>query len=67
MVEKRLGIAIVPLSDEVSATLDLTCFPFGTPQLPRKVVLLERQYRGGGVLAKALAQAVKEAATAAKI
>jgi DNA-binding transcriptional LysR family regulator len=55
MVEKGLGVAIVPLSGEVSATLDLTCFPFGTPQLTRKVVLLERQDRGGGALAKALA------------
>ncbi|MCG0996314.1 LysR family transcriptional regulator [Acetobacter indonesiensis] len=67
MVGKGLGVAVVPLPDEVCTTLVLTCFPFGVPQLTRQVVLLERQDRSGGALAKALAQAVKEAATAAKI
>lgn len=61
MVEKGLGVAVVPLSDEVCAALTLTRFPFGTPQLTRQVVLLERQDRAGGTLATALAHAIKEA------
>lgn len=67
MVGKGLGVAVVPLPDEVCTTLAPTCFSFGAPQLRRQVVLLERQDRGGGALAKALAQAVKKAATTTKI
>jgi len=58
MVEKGLGVAVVPLSDDVLATLRLTTLPYGEPQLIRRVVLLERHDCSGGRLAAALAHAV---------
>jgi len=60
MVEKGLGVAVVPLSDDVLATLRLTTLPYGEPQLIRRIVLLERQDCSGGRLAAALAQAVMD-------
>ncbi|ACL61590.1 LysR family transcriptional regulator [Methylobacterium nodulans] len=60
MVEKGLGVAVVPLSDDVLATLRLTTLPFGEPQLIRRIVLLERQDCTGGRLSAALAQAVMD-------
>ncbi|MCY1367413.1 hypothetical protein D9M69_543470 [compost metagenome] len=61
MVEKGLGVAVVPLSDEVRANLTLLCLPFGDPQLSRRVVLLERQGHHGGPLSRALTLAINEA------
>jgi len=62
MVERGLGVAVIPLSDDLRATLHLTCLPFGEPQLTRRVVLLERQDRRSGRLAGALAAAVMKIA-----
>ncbi|WP_105418337.1 MULTISPECIES: LysR family transcriptional regulator [Neorhizobium] len=61
MVEKGLGVAVVPLSDQARADLLLTCIPFGEPQLIRRVVLLERRGHDGGQLSRALAQAIIQA------
>ncbi|MDP4021264.1 LysR family transcriptional regulator [Methylobacterium sp. NEAU 140] len=58
MVERGLGVAIVPLSDDSLAGLRLTARPFGDPHLFRRIVLLERSDRSGGRLAAALAEAV---------
>jgi DNA-binding transcriptional LysR family regulator len=60
MVEKGLGVAVVPLSDETRERISVTCLPFGDPQLSRHIVFLERQDRSGGALANALAEAVRE-------
>lgn len=62
MVRKGLGISVVSISEEVRSELDLTCIPFGEPQLTRRIGLLERQDRSGGRLAAALARAVREVA-----
>lgn len=67
MVEKGLGVAIVPLSDEISSSLQLTKLPFGDPQLVRQVVLLERHDRRGGRLATALAQTIVETQLGARL
>ncbi|WP_349962353.1 LysR family transcriptional regulator [Rhizobium sp. ZPR3] len=61
MVEKGLGVAVVPLSEEMHRGLTLTCLPFGEPQLFRKIVLLERPDRGGGRIATALISAIVHA------
>lgn len=61
MVEKGLGVAVVPLSDEVQANLPLLCLPFGDPQLIRRVVLLERQGHQEGQFLRALTQVIIEA------
>ncbi|WP_051987578.1 LysR family transcriptional regulator [Bosea sp. UNC402CLCol] len=61
MVEKGLGVAIAPLSDDARLHLDLICLPFGTPQLTRRIVLLERQDRRTERLAEALTHALVEA------
>jgi DNA-binding transcriptional LysR family regulator len=60
MVETGLGASIVPLSDDVLASLSVTALPFGEPQLIRRLVLLERQDRSKGRMSAALAQAVME-------
>lgn len=65
MVERGLGVAVIPLSDEVRAKLCLTCLRFGNPQLTRNVVLLERQDRLTTRLASALGEAVMRIATEA--
>lgn len=57
MVDKGLGVAVVPLSSGVQKTLALTCVPFGDPQMVRRVVLLERKGHRGR-LSMALAQAI---------
>ncbi len=59
MVARGLGVAVVPLSDTDHAALtDVRCTEFGTPQLTRSVVLLERDDRPQSRLTAALAQAV---------
>ncbi|PWC91127.1 LysR family transcriptional regulator [Azospirillum sp. TSO5] len=60
MVEKGLGVAVAPLSDEVRSGLPLTCLPFGEPHMIRRIVLLERQDQSGGRLAAALARVITE-------
>ncbi|WP_062213013.1 LysR family transcriptional regulator [Aureimonas sp. AU12] len=55
MVEKGLGVAVLPLSDMPPGLL---CLPFGDPQLARRVVLLEREDRKGGRLATAFGEAI---------
>ncbi|MBN9447609.1 MAG: LysR family transcriptional regulator, partial [Bosea sp.] len=69
MVEKGLGVAIAPLSEEARLGLALPCLPFGEPQLTRRIVLLERQDRRTERLAAALAQALiaAEQATRARL
>ena len=68
MVASGLGVAVVLLSDRTRAALPgLVCLPFGTPQLERKVVLLEREDRRAGRLANALADAVRAEAGSAAI
>lgn len=62
MIEKGLGVAVVPLSNRLQAALPLCCVPFGEPQLIRRVVLLERQGHSGP-LSSALAQAIIEASS----
>ncbi len=58
MVESGLGAAILAFPNDVRARLDLTCLPFGRPQLERQMVLLEREDRRSGPLAAALAEAI---------
>jgi DNA-binding transcriptional LysR family regulator len=58
MVDNGLGVAIVALTDEARSKLNLTCLPFGSPQLGRNVVLLERHDRRGGQICEALVRAV---------
>ena len=58
MVGNGLGVAIVALTDEARSKLNLTCLPFGSPQLGRNVVLLERHDRRGGQICEALVRAV---------
>lgn len=68
MVASGLGVAVVLLSDRTRAALPgLVSLPFGTPQLERKVVLLEREDRRAGRLANALADAVRAEAGSAAI
>lgn len=68
MVASGLGVAVVLLSERTRAALPgLVCLPFGTPQLERKVVLLEREDRRAGRLAQALADAVRAEAGSAAI
>lgn len=58
MVERGLGVAVIPLSDSVLEHSSLACLPFGEPQMSRRVVLLERQDRPSRRLCSALAQAI---------
>nr|WP_314544203.1 LysR substrate-binding domain-containing protein [uncultured Massilia sp.] len=68
MVASGLGVAVVLLSERTRAALPgLVCLPFGTPQLERKVVLLEREDRRASRLAQALADAVRAEAGGAAI
>lgn len=62
MVEKGLGVAVIPLSDDARANLQLTCLTFGEPQLTRQVVLLERQDRPVERLTTAFSDAVTKRA-----
>lgn len=62
MVEKGLGVAVIPLSDDARANLHLTCLTFGEPQLTRQVVLLERQDRPVERLTAAFSDAVTRTA-----
>ncbi|MGO4407818.1 LysR family transcriptional regulator [Bosea sp. RAF48] len=66
MVQSGLGVAIIPLSNEVRNGLPMFCLPFGEPQLKRQIVLLERQGQKGGRLAAALACTVAEMADTAQ-
>lgn len=59
MVEKGLGVSVVSIAEAVRASVQVTCIPFGEPQLTRQMGLLERRDRHGGSLAGALAQAVE--------
>lgn len=60
MVISGLGAAIVPLADAALPTLPpLARFPFGEPQLTRRVVLLERQDQPTRRFARAVADAVR--------
>lgn len=59
MVERGLGVAVLPLPDAVLAEANLTCLPFGDPQMRRRVVLLERQDRPSRRLCLALAEAIR--------
>lgn len=59
MVEKGLGIAVVPLDDRQVAALSVTCLPFGEPQVRRGVVLMEPRARPKARLTAELAQAIR--------
>lgn len=61
MVEKGLGVTIVPLTDHVQKRLALVCQPFGSPQIKRQVVLIERDSRRAELLVQALRQAISVA------
>lgn len=61
MVEKGLGAAIIPLPLSKIEEVELTCMPFGEPQLIRRVVLLEHKERASIRLTEALCNAVAEA------
>jgi DNA-binding transcriptional LysR family regulator len=63
MVEKGLGVAVIPLSDDSRKRIAVTCLPFGEPQLSRRIVFLEREGRTSRLLANALARAVEEVAS----
>lgn len=67
MVQKGLGVAIVPLSDVERRELDLTCVPFGAPQMSRWIVLLERQARTGGQLGAELVRIIRDLTGGAQI
>lgn len=68
MVASGLGVAVVLLSERTRAALPgLVCLPFGTPQLERKVVLLEREERRAGRLARLLAETIRAEAGSAAI
>lgn len=58
MVRNGLGVAVLALTEDVLTSLDLTCLPFGSPQLTRLMVLLERHDRKGGPIGEALTQAI---------
>jgi DNA-binding transcriptional LysR family regulator len=62
MVESGLGVAILPLADEVQRSLRVHSLPFGEPHLTRKIVLLEHPSQKGGRLAAALAKQLIELA-----
>lgn len=62
MVEKGLGVAIVPMSLEDREGLGLTALPFGAPQMTRNIVLLERQGHSGGQLATAMGRVLQDLA-----
>lgn len=59
MVEKGLGVTVLPLGTALEDQLDLPRLPFGTPQLLRRVVMLEREDRRGGRIADALAAQIR--------
>ena len=56
MVERGLGTAIVPMSPQLAQEIPLTCLPFGTPHMTRRIVMLERPGHSGGQLAAAMAE-----------
>lgn len=62
MVEKGLGVAIIPLSRSRAEGLNLGRIPFGEPQLIRRVVLLEhrdgKNIRQTDALSHAITQAI---------
>lgn len=58
MVERGLGASIIALASEVMGALNLTCVPFGEPQLVRRVVMVERQDRPTARLSSVLVQAI---------
>lgn len=62
MVEKGLGVAIVPMSLEDREGLGLTALPFGAPQMTRNIVLLERRGHSGGQLATAMGRVLQDLA-----
>ncbi len=43
MVEKGLGVSIISLENDVIRRCNLTCVPFGYPQMIRQVVMLGKQ------------------------
>lgn len=60
MVASGLGVAVIPLSQRDLAKLaGLTILPFGSPQIKRQVVLLERESHPSAHLAAALAAAIR--------
>ncbi len=63
MVERGLGTAIVPMSERQARSIPLTCLPFGTPHMTRKIVMLERHGHSGGQLAAAMAEVMTQVAT----
>lgn len=54
MVENGLGVAVLALTEDVRSKLMLTCIPFGSPQITRQMVLLERYDRKAGSLGEVL-------------
>jgi len=60
MVERGLGVSVIALANEVVGDLNLTCLPFGEPQMVRRVVLVERQDRPAARLCSILGQAIIE-------
>ncbi|WP_316189301.1 LysR family transcriptional regulator [Bradyrhizobium sp. SZCCHNS1054] len=61
MVERGLGVAVVPVSEAMLPALPaIHRAPFGKPQLRRDVVLLERRERPAKKLAEAIAEAVRQ-------
>ncbi|OWJ77426.1 LysR family transcriptional regulator [Haematobacter genomosp. 1] len=59
MVERGLGVAVVPLTLRQAQNLPITCLPFGTPQVRRTVVLMEHRSRPSSRLTEALALAIR--------
>lgn len=61
MVASGLGVAVIPLScRDLSQLHGVQRLPFGDPQHLRRVVLLEREDKPAGRLAKALAEAIQK-------
>lgn len=59
MVANGLGMAIIPLADADHAAISLPSFPFGSPQLRRRIVLLEREDRRGSKIAAELVRTIQ--------
>lgn len=60
MVSNGLGVAVVPMAEFDLSYLPIIRLPFGTPQLRRPLVLLERKDRPAERLARALGRAVAD-------